>query len=137
MSSIILFAEIRAEWLKAKLCSLARTKEAVIVRLREGPILAYRIFCRDRIAVLIDRFGYQTQLGYDDIVDATPANSPVSKSPVSKSPVGTSPVSTSPAGKPIAGIACRTGWRPAGANNPRAELCSNNVIAFRRPEKTN
>jgi hypothetical protein len=132
MSSIILFAEIRAEWLKAKLCSLARTKEAVIVRLREGPILAYRIFCRDRIAVLIDSFGYQTQLGYDYIVYATPANSPVSNSPV-----GTSPVSTSPAGKPIAGIACRTGWRPAGANNPRAELCSNNVIAFRRPEKTN
>jgi hypothetical protein len=117
MSSIILFAEIRAEWLKAKLCSLARTKEAVIVRLREGPILAYRIFCRDRIAVLIDRFGYRTQLGYGDIVDAAPANLPP--------------------GKPVAGIACRTGWRPAAANKPRAELCSNNVIAFRRPEKTN
>jgi hypothetical protein len=116
MSCIILFVEIRAERLKAKLCSLARSKEAVIVRLREGPILAYRIFCRDRIAVLIDRFGYRTQLGYGDIVDAAPANLPL--------------------GKPVAGIVCRTGWRPAGANKPRAELCSNNVIAFRRPENT-
>jgi hypothetical protein len=115
MGSIIIFAEIRAERLKAILCWLAQRKEAAIVRVREKRILAYRIFCRERIAVLIDRFGYQTQLGYGDIVDATPAKSPV--------------------GKPGAAIVCRTGWRPASANNPRAELCSNNVIAFRRPEK--
>lgn len=114
MGSVVILAEIRAERLKAMLCWLARRKEAAIVQLREGPILAHRIFCRDRIAVLIDKFGYQTRLGYSEIVDATPAQSPV--------------------GKPGAEIVRRAGWRPASANNPSVALCPNNVIAFRRPD---
>ena len=84
------------------------------MRLRDGPILAQRIFCRDRIAVLIDKFGYQTRLGYSEIVDATPAQSPI--------------------GKPGAEIVSRAGWRPASTSNPSVELCRNNVIAFRRPD---
>ena len=84
------------------LCWLAQRKEAAIVRLRDGPILAQRIFCRDRIAVLIDKFGYQTRLGYSEIVDATPAQSPI--------------------GKPGAEIVSRAGWRPASTNNPSRRI---------------
>lgn len=73
MRNVISFCDARAARLKQSLSTLAARREGAIVRGRgEEPISACRIFCRDQGVVLIDRYGYQSHLGYDDILDAVP-----------------------------------------------------------------
>jgi hypothetical protein len=43
-----------------------------MVETADGLIDVRRIFCRDAVAVLIDRYGYQTRLGYTEITDVSP-----------------------------------------------------------------
>jgi hypothetical protein len=76
MRNVISFCEARAARLKQSLSVLAARREGAIVRGRgEEPIRASRIFCRDKGVVLIDRYGFQSHIGYDDILDAVPTNS--------------------------------------------------------------
>ena len=111
MRNIVSFCEARAARLKQSLSALAARREGAIVRGREGsPICARRIFCRDQVVVLIDRYGFQSRLGYDDILDAVAAGHVLAKAPRSVSPPGE--------------IAPATMEERAGAEN---------VIAFRRP----
>ena len=73
MRNVVSFCEARAARLKQRLSALAARREGAIVRGREGRrICASRIFCRDQVVVLIDRYGFQNRLGYDDILDAVP-----------------------------------------------------------------
>jgi hypothetical protein len=73
MHNVISFRTVRTARLKDSLSTLAARREGAIVRERSGrPICACRIFCRDQGVVLIDRYGFQSRLGYDDILDATP-----------------------------------------------------------------
>ena len=66
------FADARAEQVKAKLLSYADGRCAAMVETTVGVIDASRIVCHDAVAVLIDRHGYQTKLGYDEITDVSP-----------------------------------------------------------------
>jgi hypothetical protein len=72
MGNVISYAAIRAEKVKAKLCALADSQSPGLVETQHGPIDAQRIFCRDSVAVLIDRYGVQTRLAYGDIADVSP-----------------------------------------------------------------
>ena len=82
MCNVISFCDVRAARLKQSLRALAARREGAIVQGRgEEPISAYRIFCRDQGVVLIDRYGYQSRLGYDDILDAVPMGRVAAKAP--------------------------------------------------------
>jgi|EndMetStandDraft_4_1072995.scaffolds.fasta_scaffold261272_2 hypothetical protein len=72
MGQVLSFAEARAERVRAKLCALAIRRSPGMIETRHGLIDARRIFCREGAAVLIDRYGYQTKLGYDQIIDVSP-----------------------------------------------------------------
>jgi hypothetical protein len=72
MGQLLSFKDARADRLKARLCDLADSRSAAVVETPDGPIDAYRIFCRDTCAVLIDRYGVQTRLGYGEISDVSP-----------------------------------------------------------------
>ncbi|MGE3988681.1 hypothetical protein [Pseudorhodoplanes sp.] len=58
--------------MRAKLCALADSHSPGMVETADGLIDARRIFCRDGIALLIDRYGCQTRLGYGEITDVSP-----------------------------------------------------------------
>lgn len=72
MGAVLSFTDARAERVKAKLCALASSRSPGMVETAHGLIDARRIFCRDTIAVLIDRYGCQTRVGYGDITDVSP-----------------------------------------------------------------
>jgi hypothetical protein len=73
MLNVLSYCEARAARLKQSLATLAARREGAIVRRRGGrPIRACRIFCREQVVVLIDRYGVQIRLGYDDILEAVP-----------------------------------------------------------------
>ena len=72
MGQVVSFADARAAKVKAKLCSFATTRKPSMVETHDGMIDARRIFCRDAVAILIDRYGYQTRIGYDAITDVSP-----------------------------------------------------------------
>ncbi len=72
MGVLISFADARAERVKAKLCALAAGCSPAMVETADSLIDARRIFCRDSVAVLIDRYGYQTRVGYTEINDVSP-----------------------------------------------------------------
>jgi hypothetical protein len=72
MGIVLSFTDARAERVKAKLCALATSRSAGMVETAHGLIDARRIFCRDAVAVLIDRYGCQTRLGYSEITDVSP-----------------------------------------------------------------
>lgn len=72
MGQVLSFTEARAERLKARLSALADSRSPGMIETQHGLIDARRIFCREAAAVLIDRYGYQTRLGYDQIVDVCP-----------------------------------------------------------------
>jgi hypothetical protein len=72
MGAVLSFNDARAERVKAKLCALASSRSPGMVETAHGLIDARRIFCRDAIAVLIDRYGCQTRLGYSEITDVSP-----------------------------------------------------------------
>lgn len=72
MGAVLSFTDARAERVKAKLCALASSRSPGMVETAHGLIDARRIFCRDAIAVLIDRYGCQTRVGYGDITDVSP-----------------------------------------------------------------
>jgi hypothetical protein len=72
MGAVLSFTDARAERVKAKLCALASSRSPGMVETAHGLIDARRIFCREAIAVLIDRYGCQTRVGYGDITDVSP-----------------------------------------------------------------
>jgi hypothetical protein len=72
MGQVLSFAEARAEKLKARLSALAASRSPGMIETQHGLIDARRIFCREAAAVLIDRYGYQTKLPYDQITDVSP-----------------------------------------------------------------
>ena len=72
MGIVLSFTDVRAERVKAKLCALATSRSPGMVETAHGLIDARRIFCRDAIAVLVDRYGCQTRLGYSEITDVSP-----------------------------------------------------------------
>jgi hypothetical protein len=104
MGIVIALVVVRTSRLRAKLCAVAERRQAAIVRAREGVFLAYRIFCREQVAVLIDQYGIRTQLGYGEIVDVHPM-------------------------RPIAG---GSGRRRLDAFDRRIEPALDNVIPFGR-----
>lgn len=67
MGSVLSFADARAEKVKAKLCALADGCSPVMVETSDSLIDARRVFCRDSVAVLIDRYGCQTRVAYNEI----------------------------------------------------------------------
>jgi len=72
MGAVLSFTDARAERVKAKLCALAGSRSPGMVETAHGLFDARRIFCRDAVAVLIDRYGCQTRLGYSEITDVSP-----------------------------------------------------------------
>jgi hypothetical protein len=72
MGLVLSFADARAEKVKAKLCALASSRSPVMVETAGSLIDARRIFCREAVAVLIDRYGCQTHVSYDEINDVSP-----------------------------------------------------------------
>lgn len=72
MGLVFSFADARAAKVKAKLCAAAIARSPVMVETADEMIDARRIFCRDAVAVLIDRYGYQTRIGYAEITDVSP-----------------------------------------------------------------
>jgi hypothetical protein len=72
MGIIVSFNEVRAERVKARLCALATSRSPAVVETAGGLIDAHRIFCRDGVAVLVDRDGCHTRLGYSEITDVSP-----------------------------------------------------------------
>jgi hypothetical protein len=72
MGIVLSFTDARAERVKAKLCALETSRSPGMVETAHGLIDARRIFCRDAVAVLIDRYGCQTRLGYSEITDVSP-----------------------------------------------------------------
>ena len=72
MGAVLSFTDARAERVKAKLCALASSRAPGMVETAHGLIDARRIFCREAIAVLIDRYGCQTRLCYSEITDVSP-----------------------------------------------------------------
>jgi hypothetical protein len=72
MGLVISFPDARAARVRAKLCAFAVARSPGMVETADGLIDARRIFCRDAVAVLIDRYGYQTRLGYNEITDVSP-----------------------------------------------------------------
>ncbi len=90
--------------------ALAASRSPAMVETADGLIDAQRIFCRDAVAVLIDRYGCQTRLGYDQITDVSPlmsaadiierANWQVTELPAQQAEVATSVVPF-PAGRAV------------------------------------
>ncbi len=72
MGIVLSYTDARAERVKAKLCALETSRSPGMVETARGLIDARRIFCRDAVAVLIDRYGCQTRLGYSEITDVSP-----------------------------------------------------------------
>jgi hypothetical protein len=72
MGLVVSFADARAARVKYKLCAYAASRSPAMVETASEVIDARRIFCRDAVAVLIDRYGYQTKVGYADITDVSP-----------------------------------------------------------------
>jgi hypothetical protein len=59
--------------MKAKLNDFATSRTPGMVETQQGGMFdARRIFCREAVAVLIDRFGVQTRLSYGEIADVSP-----------------------------------------------------------------
>ena len=71
MGQVIALADFRQQRLKAKLVSFAERQNPAVVETRTAIISAMRIFCRERFALLVDKFGYQTSVNYDSIVDVS------------------------------------------------------------------
>lgn len=71
MGLVFSFADARAARVKEKLCALATSRRRGMVETADGLIDARRIFCREAVAVLIDRYGYQTRIGYSEITDVS------------------------------------------------------------------
>ena len=71
MGLVVSFADARAERVRAKLCGFADSRSPGMVETHRGLIAARRIFCREAVAVLIDRQGIQTRLAYDEITDVS------------------------------------------------------------------
>jgi hypothetical protein len=72
MGLVVSFADARAAMVKATLSEFAELRCPVLVETADDVIDARRIFCRDTVAVLIDRYGYQTRVGYAEITDVSP-----------------------------------------------------------------
>jgi hypothetical protein len=72
MGLVFSFADARAARVKAKLCAFASARSPAMVETADAMIDARRIFCRDAVAVLIDRYGCQTRIGYAEITDVSP-----------------------------------------------------------------
>jgi hypothetical protein len=72
MGQVLSFCDARTERVRARLCALADSRMPGIVETRSGAIDAHRIFCREQWVVLIDRYGVQTRLAYDEISDVGP-----------------------------------------------------------------
>lgn len=72
MGQIVSLSDFRRDKLKASLCKFAGSGSPVIVETKTTTIAAMRIFCRDLFAVLIDKFGYQNSVNYNEITDVSP-----------------------------------------------------------------
>jgi hypothetical protein len=72
MGIVLSLSDARAERVKAKLCALESSRAPGMVETAHGLIDARRVFCRDAGAVLIDRYGCQTRLGYSEITGVSP-----------------------------------------------------------------
>jgi hypothetical protein len=71
MGLVLSFADARAARVKAALSEFAASRSPAMVETADELIDARRIFCRDAVAVLIDRYGYQTRIGYAEITDVS------------------------------------------------------------------
>ena len=71
MGMVVSFADARARKMKGKLDAFASSRSPAMVETADSQIDAQRIFCRDGCAVLIDRYGCQVWVGYDDITDVS------------------------------------------------------------------
>jgi hypothetical protein len=72
MTAIVSLGDVRSQRMRVRLAGLAEHPHGLAVETRDATISARRIFCRDTGAVLIDRYGCQTRLGYNEILDITP-----------------------------------------------------------------
>jgi hypothetical protein len=72
MGTVLSFADARAASVKAKLNAYAQSRRPAAIAAADVRVEAQRIFCREAMAVLIDRYGYQTRLDYRDIRDVRP-----------------------------------------------------------------
>lgn len=72
MGIVVSLTDARAERVKVRLLALDASRSPAMVETAEGLIDAQRIFCRDAVAILIDRYGCQNRLGYDQITDVSP-----------------------------------------------------------------
>ena len=73
MGLVLSYQLARAERVRAKLCAFASSRTPGMVETQRGRLFdARRIFCRDAVAVLIDRYGVQTRLSYGEIADVSP-----------------------------------------------------------------
>ena len=72
MGQIISFADFRKEKLKAKLFKFSDSQYPVVVETKTSTISAMRVFCRDLFVVLVDKFGYQNTVNYNEITDVSP-----------------------------------------------------------------
>ncbi len=72
MGLVLSFVDARARKVKATLGAFASSRTPAMVGTADSLIDARRIFCRDAVAVLIDRYGCQSRIGYTEItrVDA-------------------------------------------------------------------
>lgn len=72
MGQVLSFFDARAGRVRARLRALADSRNAGMIETRDGLIDARRIFCREAVAVLIDRYGVQTRVAYGEITDVSP-----------------------------------------------------------------
>ena len=96
------------------------SRSPAMVETADGLIDAQRIFCRDAVAVLVDRYGCQTRLAYGEITDVSPL---MSAADIIDAPIGRSRNAGSAGrGRNVGGAV--SGWRawtgPPGARPDRA-----------------
>lgn len=62
---------MRKRRLREKLAAFAERQEPAVIETPGGLITAMRIFCRDTVVVLIDKYGCQSMLPYEQVLDAS------------------------------------------------------------------
>jgi hypothetical protein len=72
MALVLSLADARTAKVKARLHAYAASHDPAMVETATELIDARRIFCCDSVAVLIDRYGDHTRVGYDEIVGVSP-----------------------------------------------------------------
>lgn len=72
MGRVLSFVDARAARVKATLSEFAASRSPAMVLTAHELIDARRVFCREAVAVLIDRYGCQTRVGYHQITEVSP-----------------------------------------------------------------